>query len=181
MNMNLEVKIIYSKYYLNTLKYDTNNDENAFKKIGTLKNLNLLKSRTICGLHRPIYKYYQKLNNNELLRMCKESIYMSNDAVLKLREHKSKFDKGWWEQQKNTPVMPDGWWKDSKYYKSKKFVREHIIFSEKLLHIKDDIYIFNLIRNMYFLTKEPAIKILLLEILWMSYRINKKLYEYEKL
>lgn len=173
------MNLVYSDYYKNSSPYDSKKNEKfVIKKIGNLDNFGL-RSRNICGIHRSINKYSNQTNNLELLKLCRESIYHSHHAVLKIREYKKDFDKDWWEIAKNAPICPDGWWKEDKNYKSKKFKKEDIEFSKKILEIKDNIYIFNLIRSMYKLTPEDAIKELLLEILWMSYRINKKIYEYE--
>lgn len=171
---------VYSEYYRNPPSFSKEEiDTFSLKKISNIHYLTL-NNRTICGIHRAIYKFLLTHKNNVNAQRCKESILQSHYAVLKLRDYKKDFDRGWWEDAKHMPKLEDGWWKNNKYYKGKTFTESDKKFAQDLMSTEDNIYIFDLIRDMYNATNEEGIRHLLLEIIWMSYRINKKMVEYEQ-
>ena len=57
--------------------------------------------RTICEVHREIYRELRKRNNNDpLLQKLEEAFDMAKKMNNKLRQYKFNYDDGWWEEHK---------------------------------------------------------------------------------
>jgi len=174
-----------SNYYNNPLNYDKEKEKSFVnKKRGNYEVVSIIKEngRTICNLHRSVDHYLRFTNSEDqtIFDLCNESLWRSHYAVLELRNYKKNFDRGWWEGiGKNAPLGKDGWWTDSKYYKPRQFTDEKRKIATELMNRKDDIRMFNLIREMNQKISEHGIKEILLEMMWQTYRINCKHCEYE--
>lgn len=177
--------LIISNYYKNPITFEIKNEENfIIKKRKANSAINILKSRTICNLHRLLLAYVEekKFKNikdkQNLIGILEESLWYSHFAVLKLRDYKKDFDKGWWESIKSQEITPDDWWQKEEY-KSRTMTQEDYNFALKLMLNNDNIHMFNLIREIYKKMNIENVKDICLEIIWMSYRINKKHCDYE--
>jgi len=57
--------------------------------------------RTICEVHREIYRELKKRNSDEpLLEKLEEAFNMAKKMNNKLRQYKHNYDDGWWEKHK---------------------------------------------------------------------------------
>lgn len=59
------------------------------------------RRRTICEVHREIYRELVKRNPRDpLLQKLKETFNMAKKMNNKLRQYKYNYDKGWWKKNR---------------------------------------------------------------------------------
>lgn len=64
-------------------------------------NADTQKTRTICEVHREIYRELTKRDANDfLLKKIEEAFNMAKKMNNKLRQYKYNYDDGWWEKNK---------------------------------------------------------------------------------
>ena len=69
--------------------------------MGDLHSTEERKLRTICEVHREVYRELKSRDENDfLLEKIEEAFNMAKKMNNKLRQYKHNYDKGWWEENK---------------------------------------------------------------------------------
>ena len=127
--------------------------------------------RTICGMMRNV----NYLTNFAYETQVANMIVFINNSVLQLRGYKSNFDDGWWKNHGD--VEGSG----SKYMRST-FTGEKRAHAEGLLDLSNipAHSIFTNFFNLYASIEDKNVRSFILESVYYTHRINKKLWEYEQ-
>ena len=67
--------------------------------MGIRRNKNR-ETRTICEVHRILYKILEEKKEKELLVLVEEAFNMAKKMNNKLRQYKHNYDDGWWEKNR---------------------------------------------------------------------------------
>tara|TARA_R110002074_G_scaffold386746_1_gene568582 strand:- start:6049 stop:7317 length:1269 start_codon:yes stop_codon:yes gene_type:complete len=151
--------------YFKTNKIE--HDANVLIKFGTEKKIHLERvsegDRTVCQMLRNVnvltgYKY--ELQITSLIKYI-------NDAVLRLREYKTDFDKNWWDNKGDIS------------FNRSTFDPFYLQMSKELLSLGHTI--FDGLSKLYNEVDDPNTKNFVIESVYYTYKINLKLLEYEAL
>lgn len=148
-----------------------------------------LRITTICWNIRHIfYLIHKHINNEKLLEklneLCIKGIFDSKkagDNLVILSKGGKMYDDKWWGQVWTTKDEPYSWYIESekRFAKNKSFNQDTLKLALKILNLKDNIYSYQNIRDIYHLTNNEEIKKKCLIVLWMRFKMDKKTYEYE--
>ena len=167
-----------------------NEFKNNIKYLTTLKSYNAWKTKeasklkTICGTIRLLCDYIinSNLENKQiLLDDCFILIMLSNDSVVHIRTYKKEVDWEWWKEYNSHKTDEFGWhiqnkWKGHSGYSEK----EEEIATYLLENTDKNVIVYNIIYKIVE-RGDDFIKKLCKLIIWMTYKIDKKCYEYEQI
>jgi len=140
----------------------------------------------ICHVHRVINNYLRYYNkfNNEFNNLLLKSVWYSQNISLKLREYKSNYDDGWYKKytEDNNKLDEDGWNIEMEIKRKNNYDEAKMIsiMKDNNNNISYNTEPYNIIIKLLNYNIDNKINKCLKYILWIMYRMELKMIEYEK-